>query len=137
GCAQRVEPFTRCAADAFDLSDIGAPLRGREHEFAASTPVRLQAAVKYLGAGRVRRQDREVTREPIGGRYHAVIEWKNHADVCSIHQPLTTIAAQGNHDGLVTAPDGWRPGMRLDVRDLHLRTITPAEQARGMRFPDS
>lgn len=134
-CRERVEPYTACAADAFDLSNIGLPLRGREHEFAASTPVRLQAAVKYLGTGHVRRQRRTVTREPINGRYHAVIEWKNHADCCSIHEPLTTIAAQGNHHGLVTAPDGWRPGLQLDVRDLHLRTITPDEQARAMRFP--
>lgn len=136
-CRERVEPFTRCAADAFDLSNVGLPLRGREHEFASSTPVRLAAAVKYLGTGRVRRQQRTVTRDPIGGRFHCVIEWKNHADCCSIHEPLTTIAAQGNHHGLVTAPDGWRPGMALDVRDLHLRTITPAEQARAMRFPDA
>lgn len=136
-CRERVEPYTRAAADAFDLTDVGLPIRGREHEYAASTLVRLQAAIKYLGVGYARRLARPVAKEPIEGRYHCVIEWKNHADCASIHEPLTTIAAQGNHHGLVTAPDGWRPGMPLDVRDLHLRTITPAEQARAMRFPDT
>jgi DNA (cytosine-5)-methyltransferase 1 len=136
GCHARVEPDTRAAMDAFDLTDVGAPIRGREHEFAASTFTRLEAAVRYLGTGHARRLARPVPKGPVGGRYHCVIEWKNHADCESIHAPLTTIAAQGNHHGLVTAPDGWRPGMSLDVRDLHLRTITPAEQARAMRFPD-
>jgi DNA (cytosine-5)-methyltransferase 1 len=136
-CRERVEPYTRSAVDAFDLTNTGLPVRGREHEYAASTMVRLQAAVKYLGTGHARRLKRSVSTGPIEGRYHAVIEWKNHADCCSIHEPLTTIAAQGNHHGLVTAPDGWRPGMSLDVRDLHLRTITPEEQARAMRFPDT
>jgi DNA (cytosine-5)-methyltransferase 1 len=136
GCHARVEPYTRTAADAFDLSDTGAPIRGREHEYKASTFVRLRAAADYLGTGRARRLARPVPKDVIDGRYHCVIEWKNHADCASIHEPLTTIAAQGNHHGLVTAPEGWRPGMPLDIRDLHLRTITAPEQARAMRFPD-
>lgn len=136
GCGQRVEPHTAAAADAFDLTDIGERIRGRESEFAESTHTRLEAAVKYLGTGHARRLRRPVPKGPIEGRYQCVIEWKGHADCCSIHEPLTTIAAQGNHHGLVTAPNGWKPGDLLDVRDLHLRTITPAEQARALRFPD-
>jgi DNA (cytosine-5)-methyltransferase 1 len=64
-----------------------------------------------------------------------VIEWRNHCNAASIFEPLTTIEAQGNHHGLLTAPDGWKPGDRIDVGDLYLRTITPAEQARALRFP--
>jgi DNA (cytosine-5)-methyltransferase 1 len=133
GCDTVVEPYTRCAADVFDLSEVGGRIRERRRPYKASTLHRVRQALKYLGTS--------VTRRPTGTgardlpRHHAVIEWRNHCDAASIHEPLTTIEAQGNHHGLLSAPHGWQPGDRIEVGDLHLRTISPTEQARALRFP--
>jgi DNA (cytosine-5)-methyltransferase 1 len=135
GCRQLVEPYTRSAADAFDLTNVGEPLRGRKRKSAESTYIRLKAAAEYLGTGYARRLSRPVPKASINGRYHCVIEWRNHADCSSIYEPLTTITAQGRHHGLVTAPEGWEPGKPLDILDCCVRSITPAEQARAVRLP--
>jgi DNA (cytosine-5)-methyltransferase 1 len=134
GCQSVVEPYTRCAADVFDLCDVGERIRDRRRGYAESTLRRAEKALTFLGTGRTRRPSNAPVR-PLQ-RHHAVLEWRKHCWGASIHEPLTTIEAQGNHHGLLTAPPDWQPGDRIEVGDLHLRTIRASEQARALRFPD-
>lgn len=135
GCGRVVEPYVRTAADVFDLDDVGETVREKRKPVPASTLARLEVALEYLKTDRMRRLPGQC-RRPEGQRRYAVVEWRNHCDAASMHEPLSTVSAQGRHHGIVTAPDGWRPGMPLGVHDLRYRVIEPHEAKRALRFPD-
>lgn len=134
-CGQVVEPYTRAAADAFDLSDLGERIAEKSKHPVPATVARLQASLHYLNTDAMRRMP-GLCRRPDGRRL-AVVEWRKNCDGASAHEPLSTITAQGRHHGIVAAPEGWRPGMRLDVNDVTYRAIRPREQAAALRFPPS
>lgn len=141
GCGQRVEPYAGAASAAFDLTDIGERVGGpriRGRKLAPATVGRAEKAIDFLqDPRRYRRRipgGNHLT--DIDGRYHAVVEMRRNCNAASIHEPLSTVTAQGRHHCLVTAPEGWKPGMPMEVNDLHLRSIYPPEQVRALRFPD-
>lgn len=133
GCGRVVEPYVRTAADLFDLTDLGESIADKPKPVPESTLARLEASLRYLETDTMRRLPGTCVR-PEGPRRLAVLEWRNHCDAASMYEPLSTISAGGRHHGVVAAPEGWRPGQRLSIRDLTYRAIEPAEQKAALRF---
>lgn len=135
-CGRVVEPHVRTAADVFDLTDVGKKISSKNKQVKASTLGRLEKALHYLRTDEMRRLP-GLCRRPEGDRRFAVLEWRRNCDAASMHEPLSTISAQGNHHGIVAAPEGWRPGRPLTIDDLSYRIIAPSEQKAALRFaPD-
>lgn len=140
-CGHRVEPYSGAASAAFDLTDVGERIGGpriKGRQLVPATIARAEKTIEFLNDPRRYRRripgGNHLTH--INGRYHAVVEMRRNCAAASIHEPLSTVTAQGRHHCLVTAPEGWKPGMPVKVEDLHLRSIYPNEQIRAMRFPD-
>lgn len=140
-CGRVVEPYTGAASNAFDLNDVGEPVGGPRIKgrtvLAAATIRRAEEALEFLQDPR--RYRRRIPGGDhlthIDGRYHAVVELRRNCAGASIHEPLSTVTAQGRHHFLLSAPEGWKPGMRLNVNDALFRSIYPPEQIRALRFP--
>ncbi len=133
-CGRVVEPHVRTAADVFDTENVGEKISQKGKPVLDSTLARLEATLRYLKTDDMRRLPGQCIR-PNGPRRLAVIEWRNHCDAASMHEPLSTIAAGGRHHGIVAAPEGWKPGSPLSIHDLDYRAIDPHEQKRALRFP--
>lgn len=113
------------------------PVEGRDGKTAqsASQPMRTQTArnetgllVPYYGNGNASTTDEPHRTMTTHDRYAFVVPLRNHNTPKSIHEPLDTFAAAGNHHGLATASVP-------DVEDCMFRMLTPDEIKRGMAFP--
>lgn len=132
-CGAIVEPYVRTAADVFDLDDVGEKIREKDKPVKPSTLARLEKTLHYLQTDDTKRLRGSHVR-PEGPRRQAVIEWRKNCAAAALHEPLSTISAGGRHHGIVSAPEGWRPGQRLSIHDLDYRAIEPHEQKRALRF---
>ena len=132
-CGAVVEPYVRTAADVFDLTDVGEKIRDKDKVVKPSTLARLEKTLHYMQTDDTKRL-RGPQQRPEGPRRQAVIEWRKNCAAAAMHEPLSTVSAGGRHHGIVSAPEGWRPGQRLSIHDLDYRAIEPHEQKRALRF---
>lgn len=170
-----VEPYVRPAASVIDWSNLGKRIGDRRKPLAQSTMKRIRAGlarfpetrtvltVNHGGHdGRPFPADGDVfpTRTVKIGeallvpRTPFLIEYRNHADAASVHEPLSTVTAGGNHHGLVVpyrrgnAKPASEPFLTMatrdsaalvtgavDVNDCYLRMVQPREQLLAQSFP--
>lgn len=138
-CGHDVEPPWVPASEVIDWSNVGTRIGDRVKPLSAKTMARIQAGIdRYWGPLAVPVEGRDGKRaQPLAGPFRTqstrletgiVVPLRNHNTVKGASDPLDTIAANGNHHGLLMRNNtarGNQAQMTTPVTEP-MRTITTA-----------
>jgi DNA (cytosine-5)-methyltransferase 1 len=110
----KVEPYTRPVSDIVDWNDLGTRIGDRKPKkkygglpLAPNSLARIEAglALDLDLSCTIRLEDCVPLPGQTGARDPFVVEFRRNRTVTSIHEPMSTVTAQGGHHGLLVPPE--------------------------------